>query len=83
MIKKLLFIGLLAILFSGCSNMKLSDFNENKPELKIEEYFLGKTSASGLFIDRFGKVKRQFKVDMEGIQEGDLFILNETFLYDV
>ncbi len=82
MIKKLLFLGLLAILFSGCSNMKLSDFNENKPELKIEDFFLGKTSASGLFIDRFGKVKRQFKVDMEGIQEGDLFILNETFLYD-
>jgi hypothetical protein len=62
--------------------MKLSDFSNNKLELKIEEYFLGKTSATGLFIDRFGKVRRQFTVDMEGIQEDDKFILNETFLYD-
>ena len=82
MLKKLIFIGILALTITGCSDMKLKDFAEKKPELKIEEYFLGKTSASGLFIDRLGKVKRQFTVDMEGIQEGDLFILNETFIYD-
>ena len=82
MLKNILFISFLAFALSGCSNMKLSNFSDKKPELKIEEYFLGKTSASGLFIDRFGKVRRQFKVDMEGIQEGDTFILNETFLYD-
>ena len=58
--------------------MKLKNFTDKKPEFKLEEYFLGKTSASGLFIDLFGKVKRQFTVDMEGIQEGDVFILNET-----
>ena len=66
----------------GCGQMNLKDFSNNKPELKIEEYFLGKTSAVGLFIDRFGKVRRQFTVDMEGIQDGENFILNETFLYD-
>ena len=82
MFKKLVLIGILALIITGCSDMNLKDFAEKKPELKIEEYFLGKTSASGLFIDRLGKVKRQFTVDMEGIQEGDLFILNETFLYD-
>ena len=82
MLKKIIFIGILALTITGCSDMKLKDFAEKKPELKIEEYFLGKTSASGLFIDRLGKVKRQFTVDMEGIQEGDIFILNETFLYD-
>lgn len=82
MIKKSLIFGILLLLIQGCSTMKLDDFAEKKPEFKLEEYFLGKTSASGLFIDRFGKVKRQFTVDMEGIQEGDLFILNETFLYD-
>ena len=82
MFKKLVLIGILALTITGCSDMNLKDFAEKKPELKIEEYFLGKTSASGLFIDRLGKVKRQFTVDMEGIQEGDLFILNETFIYD-
>ena len=82
MLKKLILIGILALTITGCSDMKLKDFAEKKPEFKIEEYFLGKTTASGLFIDRLGKVRRQFTVDMEGIQEGDLFILNETFLYD-
>ena len=62
--------------------MKLEDFADKKPEFKLEEFFLGKTTASGLFIDLFGKVKRQFTVEMEGIQQGDVFILNETFLYD-
>ena len=79
--KKIIFI-LTSMTLIGCSNMKLDNFSDNKPVLKIEEYFLGKTSASGLFIDRFGNVKRQFTVDMEGIQEKDAFILNETFLYD-
>ena len=82
MLKKLILIGILALTITGCSDMKLKDFAEKKPEFKIEEYFLGKTTASGLFIDRLGKVRRQFTVDMEGIQEGDTFILNETFLYD-
>ena len=62
--------------------MKLENFADKQPTLKIEEYFLGKTTASGLFIDRLGKVRRQFTVEMEGIQQEDNFILNETFLYD-
>jgi hypothetical protein len=82
MLKKGIIIGIVVFVLTGCSNMKLDDFADKKPEFKLEEYFLGKTSASGLFIDRFGKVKRQFTVDMEGIQDGDVFILNETFLYD-
>ena len=81
MLKKGLLVFLILVT-TGCSSMNLKDFSNNQPEFKIEEYFLGKTSASGLFIDLFGKVKRQFTVEMEGIQEGDIFILNETFLYD-
>jgi len=82
MSKKSLLIILLFLITTGCSTMKLNDFTDKQPEFKLEEYFLGKTTASGLFIDLFGKVKRQFTVEMEGIQEGDVFILNETFLYD-
>jgi len=81
MLKKGLLVFLILVT-TGCSSMNLKDFSNNQPEFKIEEYFLGKTSASGLFIDLFGKVKRQFTVEMEGIQEGNIFILNETFLYD-
>ncbi len=73
---------ILLTLLGACNNMKLENFADNQPILKIEEYFLGKTTASGLFIDRLGKVRRQFTVEMEGIQQEDNFILNETFLYD-
>ena len=45
MFKKLVLIGILALTITGCSDMNLKDFAEKKPELKIEEYFLGKTSA--------------------------------------
>jgi len=73
MLKKGLLVFLILVT-TGCSSMNLKDFSNNQPEFKIEEYFLGKTSASGLFIDLFGKVKRQFTVEMEGIQEGNIFI---------
>ena len=66
MFKKSLLLGFLVLIVTGCSNMKLEDFADKKPEFKLEEYFLGKTTASGLFIDLFGKVKRQFTVEMEG-----------------
>ncbi|MDA0937150.1 MAG: DUF3833 family protein, partial [Bacteroidetes bacterium] len=48
MFKKSLLLGFLFLIITGCSNMKLKDFAEKKPEFKLEEYFLGKTSASGL-----------------------------------
>ena len=80
--RNVLIASILLIFLSGCNNMKLENFADKQPTLKIEEYFLGKTTASGLFIDRFGKVRRQFTVEMEGIQQEDNFILNETFLYD-
>ena len=80
--RNVLIASILLIFVSGCNNMKLEDFANKKPIFKIEEYFLGQTTASGLFIDRLGKVSRQFTVEMEGIQQEDKFILNETFLYD-
>ena len=48
-------IVLLILIFNGCSNMKLSDYKDKKPLLKLEEYFEGKTIARGVFEDRFGK----------------------------
>ena len=42
-------IVLLILTFNGCSNMKLSDYKDKKPLLKLEEYFEGKTIARGVF----------------------------------
>ncbi|MBO6520921.1 MAG: DUF3833 domain-containing protein [Rhodospirillales bacterium] len=73
---------LLIVLFllTGCS-MKVSDFSESEPAFRLEEYFSGKTQAWGLFEDRFGKVRRQFVVDITGTLEGDTLVLDERFKY--
>jgi len=73
---------LILFLLNGCSTMKLEQFQNNKPVLKLEEYFKGKTFARGLFEDRFGNVKKSFKVDIVGTWDGKFLILKENFIYD-
>lgn len=62
--------------------MKPSDFAQQEPKLDLFDYFTGETYAVGLFEDRFGKVRRQFKVDITGTVEGDVLTLDEDFVYD-
>lgn len=73
---------LIALFFvSGCTEMKPSDFKNTSPKLVIEEYFNGRTQASGIFEDRFGKLRRQFSVEIDGTWDGDSLVLDERFLY--
>ena len=51
------------------------------PELKIEDYFQGRTWAWGIFEDRFGNVRDCFKVEMDGSIENNTLNLNERFTY--
>ena len=44
--------------------MKLSDYKDKKPLLKLEEYFEGKTIARGVFEDRFGNIKKVLKYSL-------------------
>jgi len=62
--------------------MKPQDFAARTPRLDLFAYFIGETSAWGLFEDRFGKVRRQFKVAIQGRLEGDALVLQEDFVYD-
>lgn len=76
---------LLIILFiiSGCAKeMNIDKFTDSKPEFILENYFDGKVEAWGLFHDRFGNLKRQFKVSITGTRKDDQIILDERFLYD-
>ncbi len=66
---------------TGCVSASLDDFAGVQPELALEQYFLGETTAYGVFEDRFGKVRRQFKVDMTGELTGNTLTLNEQFHY--
>lgn len=72
----------LVVLVSGCTSMKPSDFADRQPTLVLEQYFAGHTRAWGLFEDRFGRVRRQFTVDIVGDWNGERLILDESFLYD-
>lgn len=76
---------LLAVLGAGltaCASRPASDFAKATPELVLEEFFNGRTVAYGLFEDRFGDLRRRFRVEIDGrMQDGDL-ILDERFIYD-
>lgn len=74
---------LAAATVTGCaSSSSLEQFEAAPRQLVLEEYFDGKTTAYGLFEDRFGKVRRQFKVDITGEVEGNRLTLTEKFVYD-
>jgi hypothetical protein len=52
------------------------------PDLRLEEYFAGESRAWGIFQDRFGAVRRQFTVDLDGRWDGRTLTLTEDFAYD-
>ena len=68
--------------FSCSSKMNISQFKDNKPEFILEDYFEGSVIAWGLFHDRFGNLRRQFKVDIEGTLADTQLTLDEKFVYD-
>ena len=79
---KRLFMYASIFLITGCSSsMKTEDFIGQQPKLIIEDYFSGETKAWGMFHDRFGNLKRQFLVDIEGTWDGDILVLDESFVY--
>lgn len=66
---------------TGCANVAIDEFENTMPVLKIEDYFIGTTWAWGIFEDRFGALRRQFKVNINGSWDGEKLILDEDFLY--
>lgn len=79
--KKALTFAVCFFVFTGCSAMKVEDFANAGPNLDLFEYFEGDTQAWGVFEDRFGDVRRQFKVDITGTIKGDVLTLDERFIY--
>lgn len=48
----------------------------------LTDYFSGSVAGTGLFQDRFGKVRLAFDVVMSGRWAGDTYRLTEDFTYD-
>ena len=44
----------------------MKQFENNKPKLDLFAFFEGETIAYGIFEDRFGNLKRQFRVNIKG-----------------
>ena len=70
------------LLFTGCSQTDMKEFQNNTPKLDLFEFFAGETIAYGIFEDRFGNLKRQFRVNINGKINNQILTLNEDFLYD-
>lgn len=60
----------------------MKQFENNTPKLDLFSFFEGKTIAYGIFEDRFGNLKRQFRVNITGKIENNTLTLDEDFLYD-
>jgi len=69
------------VVITGCTTMDIEDYRGSEPAFRPEQYFLGETRAWGFFQDRFGNVRREFVVDIEGRMEDGILILEEDFRY--
>ena len=65
----------------GYERMKPQDFKDKTPRLLIEDYFQGRVKAWGIFENRFGDLKREFEVTIDGAWDGEELVLDENFLY--
>jgi Protein of unknown function (DUF3833) len=66
---------------AGCAGPAVSDYAAERPFLDLRRYFDGEVLAHGLFLDRFGKVKRRFTVAMQCTWRGEEGELDERFTY--
>ena len=67
---------------SACARKDVTHLSERRPSLVLEEFFAGDTIALGIFEDRFGNLRRQFRVNLQGTITGNQLRLDETFLYE-
>ena len=72
----------LSVGISACARNNITTLADRTPKLDLSTFFAGQTVALGIFEDRFGNLRRQFRVVLEGTVDGDVLTLDETFLYD-
>ncbi|MBK1699330.1 DUF3833 domain-containing protein [Rhodovibrio salinarum] len=83
LLRRMLLIALTIVPLAACGSMRVQDFQNNEPRLRLEDYFAGQTKAYGLFRDRFGDVRRQFVVTIHGDWDPQTrtLTLDERFRY--
>ena len=85
LLRLLLAVGVLITLFGGlsaCAKKDVTHLAERRPTLALEQFFEGESVAYGIFEDRFGNLRRQFRVNLQGTVSGNRLVLDEQFLYE-
>ena len=72
----------LSLGIASCARKDVSTLASYQPRLVLEEFFAGRSVAYGIFEDRFGNLRRQFRVNLSGTLDGNRLVLDEEFLYD-
>ena len=65
----------------GCASVKVQDYKNEGPPLKLEEYLNGQLEAYGMFQDRSGLVVKRFEVSMNATWKDNVGVLEEDFVY--
>lgn len=81
MFRFFILIGLITVISSSCS-VPISNYQYDKPELVIEDFFNGQLSAHGIIKDFKGKVIRSFNANIEAYWEDGVGTLDEDFVFD-
>ncbi len=83
LLQTLLLLAASIVTLGGCANMDVSSYAQEKPALKLEQYFNGKLVGHGIFMDRGGEVKRRFVVQITGTltDGGNTLTLDEQFAW--
>jgi hypothetical protein len=61
--------------------MKAVEETKPRSDHLVEDYFLGKTKAWGVFEDPFGRVRRKINIDLVGRLDNGTLIIDEDFRY--
>ncbi len=73
------------LLLNSCSSISVEEYSNQKPNLRLSEYFNGNINAYGIFTDRSGKVVKRFTVVIKGSWENKngrlVGTLDESFTY--
>ncbi len=74
---------LAAFVLAACGGAQIADFEDREPELELETFFAGETEAWGVFHDRFGTLRREFRVEIDGSWDAETqtLVLDEDFYY--
>ena len=66
---------------AGCATPDVARYANEKPVLRLEDYFNGRVDGWGMFTGRSGEIVKRFVVAMQCSWQGSEGVLDEDFTY--